>query len=645
MLPLALIVNFAPLVAFLITILWGKRLGEPKAAILPVAAIGTSFVASLLLFAGILQGRGGDLAMDWVTFGSMTIKIGYQLDRFAGIMAIIVTTVSFMVHIYSLGYMHGDRLFSRYFAYLNLFSSAMLGLVLADNYLQAFIFWELVGLTSYLLIGFWFEKPEAANAGMKAFITTRIGDVGLLLGIVLIFTLTGTFHYTSVFHMVEKGAIAPGFVTAIALLIFAGAVGKSAQFPLHVWLPDAMEGPTPVSALIHAATMVAAGVYLVARSFPVFLAAAASSEVVAYVGAITALMAATIALVQVDIKRVLAYSTISQLGYMMLALGCGSQTAGIFHLFTHAFFKSLLFLGSGAVIHACHTNDMREMGGLGGKMKWTAATFIIGALALAGIPPLAGFFSKDEILATVVGHGGGFLVFAAFFTVFLTAFYMFRAIFITFGGKAGSDKAGHAHEAPWSMRGPLIFLALLAVCAGWVGIPGVGAGFGGLAGFVPHGGGEEGGINYIAMGASLAVALGGIALAWALYSRKLYPVAKIYKAFRPVAYVLEKKYFLDDIYGVLFVKGSIVFAKGWRLFDIYVIDGAVNAFGWVTVLWAKISGWFDLGVVDGLVNLTAWITNFFGRTFRRVQTGFVQEYIIVMACGVIAILVAVLVIT
>ena len=637
MVPLALVVNFAPLLGFAVAIFWGKRMGEPRAAIAPVAALGVSFVAAIALFVGILQGRGGDFSYAWMTVGDLTLRVGYQLDRFAGIMALVVSAVSFMIHIYSTGYMHGDRLFGRYFAYLNLFSAAMLGLVLANNYLQAFIFWELVGLTSYLLIGFWFEKPEASRAGMKAFITTRLGDVGFLIGVILIFTLTGSFHFGTVFGLLAQGSIAPAMVTLVALLIFAGAVGKSAQVPLHVWLPDAMEGPTPVSALIHAATMVAAGVYLVARSFPFFAAAGGAAEVVAYVGATTALMAATIAVVQTDIKRVLAYSTISQLGYMMLALGCGSQTAGIFHLFTHAFFKALLFLGAGSVIHACHTNDMREMGGLGKKMKWTAAMFVVGSLALAGVPPFAGFFSKDEILAAVVNHGGVYLVVAAFFTVFLTAFYMFRAIFVTFGG-APREKGAQAHESPWKMLGPMLFLAVLAVCAGWVGIPGVGEGFAGWAGFVVHGG--EHGVNFGAMAASLLLAGGGIALAWALYSRKLYPVAKLYRAFRPVAYVLEQKYFFDRVYDVAFVKGSVLFARGWRYFDVYVVDGAVNGVGWLTVVWAKAKGWFDLAVVDGLVNLVGWVTQGFGKIFRRVQTGYVQEYLLILAGGVVAVIVA-----
>jgi NADH-quinone oxidoreductase subunit L len=637
---LAAIVNFTPLLGFLIAILWGKRLGEPKAAIAPVAALGVSFAASVALFVRILLGHGGDFSFTWFAVGGYELHVGFQLDRFGGLMALVVTTVSFMIHIYSTGYMHGDKLYGRYFAYLNLFSAAMLGLVLANNYLQAFIFWELVGLTSYLLIGFWFEKPEAANAGMKAFITTRLGDVGFLIGILLVFTVTGTFHFGAVFGLLEHGALAPAVVVAAALLVFAGAVGKSAQIPLHVWLPDAMEGPTPVSALIHAATMVAAGVYLVARSFPLFVAASAASEVVAYVGAATALMAATIAVVQIDIKRVLAYSTISQLGYMMLALGCGSQAAGIFHLYTHAFFKALLFLGAGAVIHACHTNDMREMGGLGRRMKGTAITFVVGALALAGIPPLSGFFSKDEILVAVVDHGGWFLAFAAFFTVFLTAFYMFRAIFLTFGGEA-REKTASAQEAPWKMLGPMVFLCLLAVGAGWVGIPGVGPGFADLAGF--HVSGEHHGFNFGAAGASLALALGGIALAWALYHLKVYPVAKIYKTFRPVAYVLERKYFFDEVYGFLFVKGTVAFARAWGLFDNYVVDGAVNGSAWLTVMWARFKGWFDLAVVDGLVNFTGWITQGFGRVFRRIQTGYVQEYLLVLACGVIAILIAVLI--
>jgi len=400
MLKYAFIIPILPALAFGIIIFF-TRWYEKLSSAISITAILIGLGWSI----GILVKLIGDptpyeAGFTWIALGGVELQIGILIDSLTAIMLVVVCTVSALVQIYSLGYMHGDPRFSRYYSFLSLFTTSMLGLVIANNFAMIFIFWELVGLTSYLLIGFFFEKKSAADAGKKAFITTRIGDLGFIVGILMLVIFAGTLNYGEVFHMAEHGEIPAGILAAIGIFLFCGAIGKSAQFPLHVWLPDAMEGPTPVSALIHAATMVAAGVYLVARSASIFAASETAGFVVAVIGAITALMAASIGLVQNDIKRVLAYSTVSQLGYMIMAIGLGSMTAGVFHLMTHAFFKALLFLGAGSVIHAAHTQDIREMGGLSNKMKITSVTFIIGSLSLAGIFPLSGFWSKDEIVAS-----------------------------------------------------------------------------------------------------------------------------------------------------------------------------------------------------------------------------------------------------
>ncbi len=630
-----LIIQFAPLLGFIVAIFWGKRMGEPKSAYFPTAMLGVSFLASIALMVYVLTRGDVAASFEWIRMGNISLTLGFNLDRFTAVMALVVSSVSFMIHIYSIGYMHGETYFGRFFAYLNLFTFSMLGLVLADNFLQAFIFWELVGLTSYLLIGFYFDKDSACFASMKAFITTKAADVGLMLALFMILAFVGSFDFKTVFHAAEHGVISPMWLTVIALLIFMGAAGKSAQLPFHVWLPDAMEGPTPVSALIHAATMVAAGVYLVARSFPLFEASGAAMTTVAIIGGTTAIFAATIAMVQVDIKRVLAYSTLSQLGYMMLALGVGNPIAAIFHLFTHAFFKALLFLGSGSMIHATRTQDIREMGGLFGKMKITGWTFIIGSLALAGIPPLAGFFSKDEILGSVAGTGNYYLIAVGFITAMLTAYYMFRAIYISFFGKPMSEGAEKAHESPVVMTFPLVFLTVLSVIAGFVFF------------IQPHGFGTLSGIhmehhhplNFVAMGASVVLALLGILIATAIYKFKFVDSALLYRIFRPIAYVLEKKYFFDEVYGFVFVKGAKLLANVLGWFDMWVIDGLVNLSAFLTVLLSRFEGWFDLRIVDGLVNFTGWITALLGRGLRRFQTGYIQEYIIVLAASVVVIII------
>jgi len=462
------------------------RRARALSAALAIAAAALSLGLSLYLLVGAVASTLAGAAsvplahasIQWLSipsigrFRGLEIAMGILVDPLSAAMSVIVSLVAFLVMVYSLGYMKGDKGFSRYYAYLSLFAFSMLGLVVADNYFQTFAFWELVGFCSYLLIGFWFEKKSAADASRKAFVTNRWADFGFMIGIILLFVTFGSFDFGELSKAIA-GARGSAILALIAALIFVGPVGKSAQFPFHVWLPDAMEGPTPVSALIHAATMVAAGVYLIARGFVLFSSVSAVMETMAYLGGFTALFSASIALVQKDIKRILAYSTLSQLGYMFMALGVGSMSAGMFHLTTHAFFKALLFLGAGSVIHATSEQDIFKMGGLGRKMKITTWTFVIGALALSGIFPLAGFWSKDEILLASLGSGHIALYILGLCVAFMTAFYMFRLIFTAFGGTAygGSAEGQHVHESGLAMTIPLIVLAFLSVVAGLIGSP------------------------------------------------------------------------------------------------------------------------------------------------------------------------------
>jgi len=485
------------------------------------------------------------------------------------------------------------------------------------------------------LIGFWFEKKVAADAGKKAFITTRIGDLGFIVGILLIATCCGTFNFADVFDKVAAGVIPLGILTVTAVFIFCGAIGKSAQFPLHVWLPDAMEGPTPVSALIHAATMVAAGVYLVARTMSVFVGSADASMVVAIIGITTSVLAASIALVQNDIKRVLAYSTVSQLGYMIMALGLyGYDTAlhhhspgfyaGTFHLMTHAFFKGLLFLGAGSVIHAVHTNDIQEMGGLRRKMKWTSLTFMAASLSIAGIFPFAGFWSKDEIVAATMHHP--FFMFLTLMVAFMTAFYMWRLCFLTFFGEPRDiNRYEHAHESPKSMTGPLVFLGVLAVGAGWVGVPGL---VGWFSEFVYHGEPYHAHASWTLMIVSSVVALSGISLAYLMYYKKVIDPVKMGQRFRPVYLLLYNKWYFDELYDLILIRPIMAFARFWWSFDASVVDGLVNLVGRLTVLWADIKQWVDTWIVDGAVNGSGWLVRSFGQLLRFTQTGAVQFYVL-----------------
>ncbi|MGK2966822.1 MAG: NADH-quinone oxidoreductase subunit L [Tepidiformaceae bacterium] len=619
-----------PLAAWGLIVLYVRKL-PAYAGYLGILGVAAACVLSYVTLFNVIDADGG-IAIhthEWFTAGPLTVNIGVRIDGLTAVMLVVVTSVSLLVHIYSQGYMSGDPGYGRYFAHLALFTTAMIGLVLADNLFMLFMFWELVGLSSYLLIGFWFHKPSAAAAAKKAFIVTRLGDLGLLAAMLLIYAKTGTFQIDEIHELALSGALAGWVVTAFGLGIFAGAAGKSAQFPLHVWLPDAMEGPTPVSALIHAATMVAAGVYLVARFFPIYEVSEEARLTVAWIGAITALMAASIAVVQTDFKRVLAYSTVSQLGYMMLALGVFGYVAAIFHLFTHAFFKALLFLGSGSVNHATNTFDMRQMGGLRKHMPVTFWTFVIGSLSLAGIFPLAGFWSKDEILLDAWHENKALWAIGAS-VAFMTAFYMFRSIFLTFFGeyKGGQPvdhhdedshfhgDPAHPHESPWVMAAPLIVLAIPAIVAGWFNIDKDFAHL--IEGALPEVHGHHEFSWFIAL-SSTGLALGGIGLAWAIYMKQVVNASELRRTFNPFAIILENKFFLDHLYERVFVVK--IFQNGWnRLFELV-----------------------DSKVVDGTVNGSGWVARKASSTLRIAQTGQLQTYGLGFAAGILLVVAAVFV--
>ena len=607
-----------------------------------VLSIGASFALSVMALVSVIDDPDS-LAFAphrWLEVGSVVVNVTALVDPLTAIMLVVVTGVSLMVQVYSIGYMHGDPGYARYFAYMSLFTASMVGLVLAGNIVQLYVFWELVGLCSYLLIGFWYHKPSAAAAAKKAFIITRIGDFGLLLAILYLAFNVDAFASQGLNPLeiadIHKavaipGLLASGVVTWIAIGIFTGAVGKSGQFPLHTWLPDAMEGPTPVSALIHAATMVTAGVFLVARFFPLFESSETAMTLVALVGGFTAVFAASMGLVANDIKRVLAYSTVSQLGYMMLALGVGAYGPAIFHLFTHSFFKALLFLGSGSVNHATGTFDMRYMGGLRASMPWTYATFLIGALSLAGIFPLAGFWSKDEILLGAFHSSGavGQMVFwLALAAVFMTAFYMFRALFMTFGGefRGGSDADpeadahGEVHlgEPPAVMVLPLVVLAIPAIAAGFLVNPIVDIGIVPVhwLSYFLHAKTEDPSI-IIALG-STAAAVAGIILAYLMYSLRKPAPEQVGRRAGPAYVLLARKYYFDELYETL-LTGRVFYEGAARLLD-----------------------WVDKSIVDGAVRLVGSLGRNVGRAMAHVQTGQLQGYGIVVSVGVIAIFAVVL---
>ncbi|MBI1894620.1 MAG: NADH-quinone oxidoreductase subunit L [Candidatus Rokubacteria bacterium] len=580
-----------------------RRSGRP-AAYLSIAAIAGSLLGALRLWLTLrVAPETLEVSRTWIPEAESPLaQVGLLIDPIATLMLLLVSAVAFLVQLYSLGYLSDETPASlgRYYTFHSLFAFAMLGLVASNNFLQLFVFWELVGLCSYLLIGFWYKKPEAARAAMKAFWVTKFGDIGMLIGIILLWGQSETFQYTAIFERAR--GFNPDFLILVTILLYLGAVGKSAQFPLHVWLPDAMEGPTPVSALIHAATMVAAGVYLVVRAYPLFELAPATLTLIAWVGAFTALLAASLALVQEDIKRVLAYSTVSQLGYMMAALGAGALTAGYFHLFTHGFFKALLFLGAGAVIHAVGTNDLFRMGGLARAMPQTAIVFVIGALALIGIWPFSGFFSKEAVLGAVWGAGLTLPFLMLALTVFLTAFYMVRVICLAFGG--GRHPEGHAHEAPPLMASPNWLLAILSIITGFYAPE-----FGGLVAPKAH---ETHGPAFL-MPLSLGLAIAGIFGAWLVYQRRVIRPEAISAVLKPLDVAARSKYWLDDLY-----------EGGYR--------GGLLALSWLI-------GWVDRYVVDGLVNFASAWTMRFGRGLRQIQTGRAQDYLYGVVAGLILLVV------
>ena len=726
--PLISLILLCPLAAFAVFGLLGLANRRfPRQDYLSTAAMLIALACSFLLLREVVPEPEAH-TVNWVSLGSVTFSMGFYLDSVTVIMLIVVTLVSSLVHIFSMGYMHGDPRYPRFFAYLSLFSFSMLFLVVSDNLLGIYIGWELVGLCSYLLIGFWFEKDSAANACKKAFLTTRVGDVGMFIGMMMLFTKFKTlslYGEGGIFALAASQLTTGDMVwlSIAGVLIFCGAIGKSAQMPLHTWLPDAMEGPTPVSALIHAATMVAAGVYLTARMFPILTET--SSLVIAYVGGITALVAATIAIVRFDIKRVLAYSTISQLGYMMLAIGAGSYVAGLFHLTTHAFFKALLFLGSGSVIHAFHAmhahehddehehndhdahehshgeeqslgseippdQDMRNMGGLRHKMPITFITMLIATLSISGVPFIfSGFWSKDAILAGVLGRAMEWnsvhhyiLFIMALSAAGITAFYMFRLIFMTFFGEPRNQEMHDmAHESPLSMTVPLLILAFLSLPvvnilwfnADYVKPPqqphlhapthayvapetktdqaglafslfGVSeavaaeenAGHGTQDAHADDGHHGHGPAHTIAMILSICVAGLGILLSWLFYHRRTLSAESVATTFRPVHNLFWHKYYFDEFYDGVLVALTVWKARLFAQFDGSVVDGIVNGVGFVTRdILAAVTGAFDNRVVDGLVNRVAQVTWAVGGRIRRIQTGAIQTYLFVVLAGIV----------
>jgi len=595
------IILFAPLCATAVIPLLTQR-WKMLSAWLSIGAILTSFALTLHLFAQQGQWQSPEPLL-WLVIGDIVkIEFGATVDRLSILMLLVVTGVGSAIHIYSLGYMKGDPGFSRFFACMSLFTFSMLGIVLANNFIQIFIFWELVGVSSYLLIGYWFEKPSAAEAGKKAFLTNRIGDFGMMLGVLLLWQHTGTFNFAEL--PAKIAAVPPGTLGLIGALIFCGAVGKSAQFPLHVWLPDAMEGPTPVSALIHAATMVAAGVYMLCRVSFVILPSETALTLIAWVGGITALMAATIAIAQNDIKRILAYSTLSQLGYMVMAVGLGGTTPAMFHLTTHAFFKALLFLGAGSVIMALHhEQDIWKMGGLRKKMPITFGTFLVGTLALAGVWPLSGFYSKDQILLLALEHNKALFVMGAF-TAFLTAYYMGRECFVVFFGKPRDHRVyEHTHESPWVMTLPLVFLAVLAVAGGW-------------GDYVPHFlKPDEHAAHHDAWKgfALLLVPFAGFLLSAKIYLKADPSDAPVKAALGCMWTWIENKYYFDELYAwiIRYVQGTI----------------------------ATLCEWFDRWVLQRLgIGGLAGTTSVAGKTLRLLQTGNIQSYAFMFGLGVTVII-------
>jgi NADH-quinone oxidoreductase subunit L len=642
----------------------GEKPGKRLISLIALLSVGLAFLVSLIAVYQLFVAQGGEVftadLFTWIRSGSLPlangglaqfeVPWGMQLDPLSAVMILVVTGVGFLIHIYSTGYMWEDTGYYRFFAYMNLFMFAMLTLVLANNFVMMFVGWEGVGLCSYLLIGFYFDKKSAGDAGKKAFVVNRIGDAGFLLGMMLLFVHFGSLRFEEVFH---RAATLPvqdgrGFLFWATLCLFIGAVGKSAQIPLFVWLPDAMEGPTPVSALIHAATMVTAGVYMIARCNALFSRAPETMAIVAVVGAVTAIFAATIGVAQTDIKRVLAYSTVSQIGYMMAALGVGAFAGGIFHLMTHAFFKALLFLGSGSVIMAMHhEQDMRRMGGLRRYLPWTYWTMLIATLTIAGVPGLAGFFSKDEILWRAWSNGHPFVWLLLWLSAGLTAFYMFRLIFLTFWGEERMDEhiKHHIRESPKRIVYPLAALAVLSVVGGYVGPPGwTGVSNSFERFFDPvlrlaepaseiasHARGQE----FFFTCLSVIIAGIGIYVAYRFYVANPEIPERIADRFRGMYALIHRKYYVDEIYDALFVNRTKNLGNACCFIDSNFVDGAVNGAAATTRGTATVSRIFDEYVVDGLVNFVGWVNMILNSFATSLQTGLVQRYALGAIVGIV----------
>ncbi len=627
MIQLIWLVPLLPLIGFLIIGLGGKNLSKPIVGTIGSGVILAAFVLALGIFFELKGQVEKSITIDlfsWIAAGQLSVPFSFLIDPLSSLFLLIITGIGFLIHVYSTAYMHEDEGFSRFFAYLNLFIFFMLLLVLGSNYLIMFVGWEGVGLCSYLLIGFWFKNTDYNNAAKKAFIMNRIGDLGFLLGIILIYITFGSISYKDVFLQATTMSVGTSALTAITLLLFVGAMGKSAQLPLYTWLPDAMAGPTPVSALIHAATMVTAGIYMIARSNILYTLAPLSMEVVAIVGACTLLFAATIGLAQNDIKKVLAYSTVSQLGYMFLALGVGAYTGAVFHVMTHAFFKALLFLGAGSVIHAMSgEQDIRKMGGLKKYIPVTQLTFLLGTLAIVGFPGFSGFFSKDEILAHAYEHSP-FLWLLGVTGAAMTTFYMFRLYFLTFKGtfRGTHEQEHHLHESPKSMTIPLIVLAVLSVAGGWIGIPEVLGGHHFLEEFLKPVF-EDSAIRlthhlpetteYILMAIAVAVMLASLYYAYTVYIKNKTIPADEDEELNPIHQLIYKKYWVDEIYETLITKPLNVLSEiFYKLVDNQIVDGAVNNVGYL-VKWK-------------------------GQVLRLIQTGNIGFYVFAMVVGIILIL-------
>jgi NADH-quinone oxidoreductase subunit L len=629
-----------PLLAVISNGLLGNRYSHDVAHRLAWGSVGLSFLCTIGVVIDIVQtGASREvIAYRWIFGGDLTINLAYLVDPLTCVMLLVVTGVGFLIHVYSVGYMHGETGFTRFFTYMNLFMVSMLLLVMGNNYVVLFIGWEGVGLCSYLLIGYYYEKVSAAKAASKAFVMNRVGDAGFLLAIFLVFVHFKTLDYAKVFA--QAGQLSPEAATAIALCLLIGAVGKSAQLPLYTWLPDAMEGPTPVSALIHAATMVTAGVYMIVRNHVIFDLSPTAMGVVGLIGGCTALFAATIGLVQTDIKRVLAYSTVSQLGYMFLGCGIGAYTAAIFHLMTHAFFKALLFLSAGSVIHALSgEQDIRKMGGLSKKIPWTYRLFLIGTIAIAGIPPLAGFWSKDEIMAHAFTHHHYLLYGLAAIGALLTSFYMFRLTYLTFYGSSRMDHhtEAHVHESPMVMVGPLMALGFLSLVGGLIlGFPPEQGWLHRFLGPIVGATGEHGagtGLVFLLMGTATAIALVGWGIAHVLYGASPGTADRWAVRFSGVYMTLLNKYYVDEVYDFLFVEPLKRWGELLDWFDRTVVDGLVRGVGRLADWGSAGSTWIEKHVIYAGLNVIGYGNHLAARQGRKMQSGMVHHYAAIIVAG------------